>query len=80
MCGFLGATDLLTTAFCQEAEQLMIGAWHVLHSMQPGSPHDEIIRRRQLDDQESHIHCSGTCSYGKSDFPQGVLWIGIKAE
>ncbi|KAF5938300.1 hypothetical protein HYC85_025806 [Camellia sinensis] len=32
--------------------------------MQPSSPHDEIIRRWQLDDQEFHIHCSRARSNG----------------
>ena len=40
---------------CREAHKLMISAWNSLHHMYPGSPYDDIIRRRELYDQEFYF-------------------------
>ncbi|KAF5934351.1 hypothetical protein HYC85_030522 [Camellia sinensis] len=64
LCRLLGTTNLFDAVFCREAQKLMIGARDSPHSMQPSSPHDEIVRRREPDDQEFHIHYSRACSDG----------------
>ena len=77
-CGLPGTTDLLNAVYDQEAQQLMVGAWHGLNSMQPSSPHEEIIWRWELDDQDSTSIVWEPARTGSEIFPNRYSGFALK--